>query len=162
MRQIALLASLAALAAACSPVPAPPPPPGPDFYKAAQQQGQGHDSPTTNATGVTTVKVIDSSSGGPGAGSSTTAAAVTTVAVVGPPAVDTASADVTMKLTIKDPALAAALAAHAASEPKVGAFKAQATPALAAEESRRRALEAARAQPPVREPKRVKLEVQSP
>ncbi len=130
MRQLALLFGLAALATGCAPTPAPAPPPIPDFIHDAPKQP---DVPA--GTGTTTVKVIDNPPGG------TTDGASTTVAAAGA----TASADVTMQLKINDPVLAAGLAAHAASQPALHVIKTPPTPALLADEERRRALAVASA-----------------
>lgn len=124
MRQLTLLFSLAALGAGCAPTPAPPP--VPDFIHDAPKQP---DVPT--GAGTTTVRTIDNRSDGTS----------TTVATAGA----TASADVTMQLKINDPALAGALAAHAASAPKLIVLKTSLTPALLADEERRRALAVASA-----------------
>lgn len=148
MRHIALLFSLAALAAGCkptapSPSPSPTPRPKvvvtpvPSFIDSAPKE-----TGTQVATTATTVKVVDNT-----------------------PVVNTAGADVTMKLTIDDPALAAAFAANAASQAKANASQAQAA-AVAAEAARQRALQVAAAKRQVApEPvaaKRVKLEMQQP
>ena len=148
MRQIALLFSLAALAAGCTPTAPPPPLPAPTPSPAAAAtpvpsfiDNAPKQATTTVATAATTVKVVDNT-----------------------PVVNAAGADVTMQLKINDPALAAAFADRAANEAKANAVKAQAA-ALAADQARQRALQIAAAKKPVHEPlvaKHVKLEMQSP
>ncbi len=158
MRQIALLFSLAALAAGCTPT-APPPSPTPSPPAPAPAPAP---APSPKVVVTPVPSFIDSA---PKETGTQVATAATTVKVVdNTPVINPAGADVTMKLTINDPALAAAFAANQANEAKANAAKAQAA-AVAAEQARQRALQVAAAKREVaREPaaKRVKLEMQQP